>query len=231
MEAHQKQITVYSNHTESAPVIYLPVVVGDGSEVYKCCRELDCPPFALVTIGGLDWNRELSPWACDGTVRDAEPFGGQAADFLDELLNQIIPQVESSLPQPPTWRGIAGYSLAGLFALWSLWQTDAFDRAASASGSLWFPDFVDRASTAPFAGSPQAVYLSLGKKGNQDAQPHDAACTRRHTRDGSVARRARHSNNAGAQPRQSLCPNRLTHGPRHPLDTDTLKMVPTRIYA
>lgn len=61
MEAHQKQITVYSNHTESAPVIYLPVVVGDGSEVYKCCRELDCPPFALVTIGGLDWNRELSP--------------------------------------------------------------------------------------------------------------------------------------------------------------------------
>lgn len=164
MEAHKKQITVYSNHTESAPVIYLPVVVGDGSEVYKCCRELDCPPFALVTIGGLDWNRELSPWACDGTVRDAEPFGGQAADFLDELLNQIIPQVESSLPQPPTWRGIAGYSLAGLFALWSLWQTDAFDRAASASGSLWFPDFVDRASTAPFAGSPQAVYLSLGKK-------------------------------------------------------------------
>ena len=83
---------------------------------------------------------------------------------IDELLNQIIPQVESSLPQPPTWRGIAGYSLAGLFALWSLWQTDAFDRAASASGSLWFPDFVDRASTAPFAGSPQAVYLSLGKK-------------------------------------------------------------------
>ena len=73
------------------------------------------------------------------TVRDAEPFGGQAADFLDELLNQIIPQVESSLPQPPTWRGIAGYSLAGLFALWSLWQTDAFDRAASASGRYGFP--------------------------------------------------------------------------------------------
>lgn len=66
MEAHQKQITVYSNHTESAPVIYLPVVVGDGSEVYKCCRELDCPPFALVTIGGLDWNRELTPGHATG---------------------------------------------------------------------------------------------------------------------------------------------------------------------
>ena len=54
MEAHQKQITVYSNHAESAPAIYLPVVMGNGGEVYDRCRELDCPPFALVTIGGLD---------------------------------------------------------------------------------------------------------------------------------------------------------------------------------
>ena len=164
MEAHQKQITVYSNHAESAPAIYLPVVMGNGGEVYDRCRELDCPPFTLVAIGGLDWNRELSPWACDGTVRDAEPFGGQAAGFLDELLNQIIPQVESSLPQPPTWRGIAGYSLAGLFSLWAPWQTDAFDRVASASGSLWFPGFIDYAHGYAMAVTPDAVYLSLGKK-------------------------------------------------------------------
>lgn len=164
MEAHQKQITVYSNHAESAPAIYLPVVMGNGGEVYDRCRELDCPPFTLVAVGGLDWNRELSPWACDGTVRDAEPFGGQAADFLDELLNQIIPQIEASLPQLPTWRGIAGYSLAGLFSLWALWQTDVFGRAASASGSLWFPGFVDYAHGHTMPSAPNAVYLSLGKK-------------------------------------------------------------------
>ena len=164
MEAHQKQITVYSNHAESAPVIYLPVVMGDGSEVYNRCLEHDCPPFTLVAIGGLDWNRELSPWACDGTVRDAEPFGGQASGFLNELLNRIIPMVELSLPLPPTWRGIAGYSLAGLFALWSLWQTDAFDRAASASGSLWFPGFIDYAHEHAMAVTPDSAYLSLGKK-------------------------------------------------------------------
>ncbi len=163
MEA-QKQITVHSEHTEGAPVIYLPVVMGNGSEVYDRCQELNCPPFTLVAIGGLDWNRELSPWECDGTVRDAEPFSGQAAGFLDELLGQIIPEVESSLPQPPTWRGIAGYSLAGLFALWSLWQTDAFGRAASASGSLWFPDFIDYVREHTMSNTPDAVYLSLGKK-------------------------------------------------------------------
>ena len=163
MEA-QKQITVHSEYTEGAPVIYLPVVMGDGSDVYDRCQELDCPPFTLVAIGGLDWNRELSPWACDGTVRDAEPFGGQASEFLDGLLNQIIPQVESSLPCPPIWRGIAGYSLAGLFSLWALWQTDVFDRAASASGSLWFPGFIYYAHEHTMPNAPDAVYLSLGKK-------------------------------------------------------------------
>lgn len=60
MEA-QKQITVHSEHTEGAPVIYLPVVMGNGGEVYNRCLELNCPPFTLVAIGGLDWNRELSP--------------------------------------------------------------------------------------------------------------------------------------------------------------------------
>lgn len=164
MEAHHKQITVYSECVEGAPVIYLPVVMGNGSDVYDRCQELDCPPFTLVAIGGLDWNRELSPWSCDGTVRDAEPFGGQASGFLDELLNRIIPKVELSLPLPPTWRCIAGYSLAGLFALWSLWQTDAFDRAASASGSLWFPGFIDYAHEHAMAVTPDVVYLSLGKK-------------------------------------------------------------------
>lgn len=164
MEAHEKQITVYSDHGENAPVIYLPVVMGNGAQAWQACQELNCPPFTLVAIGGLDWNRELSPWECDGTVRDAEPFSGQAAGFLDELLNQAIPKVESSLPQPPAWRGIAGYSLAGLFALWSLWQTDAFSRAASASGSLWFPGFIDYAHENPMLTAPSAVYLSLGKK-------------------------------------------------------------------
>ncbi len=146
------------------PLVYLNVFQGDGADVWAACRELECPPFVLVAIGALDWNRELSPWVCDGTVRDAEPFSGGAAAYLKELLDSIVPMVEASLPHPPAWRGIAGYSLAGLFALWSLWQTDLFARAASASGSLWFPGFLERVKAEPFASTPQAAYLSLGKK-------------------------------------------------------------------
>lgn len=166
---NKKTVTIWkpqspSAHSASLPVIYLNAFQGNGSDVWAACQELDCPPFVLVTIGGLDWNRELSPWECDGTMRDSEPFAGGAFVYLDELLGRIVPEAEASLPVPPAWRGIAGYSLAGLFALWSLWQTDAFGRAASASGSLWFPNFVDYTAKTSCAGSPQSVYLSLGKK-------------------------------------------------------------------
>ena len=165
-EVAGKQVHLWQSEDagQSLPLVYLNVFEGTGEPVWNACRELDCPPFALAAIGGLDWNRELSPWECDGTVRNAEPFAGGAREYLDELLGQIVPRVEERLAGAPSWRGIAGYSLAGLFALWSLWQCDLFARAASASGSLWFPGFVSRAAEQPFAGAPQAVYLSLGKK-------------------------------------------------------------------
>ncbi|MBR2823546.1 MAG: hypothetical protein IKE24_07675 [Clostridia bacterium] len=60
--------------------------------------------------------------------------------------------------------GIAGYSLAGLFALYALYRCDAFDRAASMSGSLWFPDFREYALTHAFPKRPEKIYLSLGDR-------------------------------------------------------------------
>ena len=149
---------------EPLPVIYLNVFQGNGADVWEACRSLGCPPFVLVAIGDLDWNRDLSPWTCEAVTRDGEPFGGGAQAYLDELLGHVIPQVEGELPWAPAWRGIAGYSLAGLFALWSLWQTGAFSRAASVSGSLWFPGLVDYCGEHALAMTPGAVYLSLGKK-------------------------------------------------------------------
>ncbi|MBQ3854124.1 MAG: hypothetical protein II778_05385, partial [Anaerovibrio sp.] len=59
---------------------------------------------------------------------------------------------------------IAGYSLAGLFALYSLYRTDMFQGAVSASGSLWFPNFAEYVMDNPFAQKPEKVYLSLGNK-------------------------------------------------------------------
>ncbi len=164
MATSEHTITVHLAHAADAPVVYLPVVEGDGSDVYSSCRELGCPDHTLVAIGGIDWNRELSPWQCDAITRESEPFGGEAKAFLAELEDAIAPSVEAGLDAKPRYRALAGYSLAGLFALWAATQTGAFARMASVSGSLWFPGFVDYLEQHGFTEQPQRVYLSLGKK-------------------------------------------------------------------
>ena len=110
----------------------------------------------------MDWNRELSPWSAPKAFRNGADFEGQGPVLLDVLTHQIIPLTEKHLRCAPEFRGIAGYSLAGLFALWAVYQTDLFDRAASISGSLWFDGFLDfmRTNTP----KTKLVYLSLGDR-------------------------------------------------------------------
>lgn len=131
MAACEKQVAIYPAPNAGAPIVYLPVVAGMGDDVLQCCCDLGCLPFTLVAIGGLDWNRELSPWPCDAITAASEPFAGEAAAFLHELTRKIIPSIEAPLAVPPRLRAIAGYSLAGLFALWACCKTDLFSRAAS----------------------------------------------------------------------------------------------------
>lgn len=161
-----KSVNLWRAETTAAalPIVYLPVFEGNGVDIWAACLELKCPLFALVTIGGLDWNRELSPWPCDAITATSEPFTGRAEDFLGELTHKIIPSVEASFSTPPRLRTIAGYSLAGLFALWACCQTGLFSRAASVSGSLWFPGFTEYLDENLPQNALDAAYLSLGKK-------------------------------------------------------------------
>ena len=125
---------------EGQTVVYAVMDQAEAQAVWSMLKE---PKPALAAISGVDWNRELSPWPAPGVFRGGEDFGGEGPAFLDMLTRQIVPSVESQLGFAPVSRAIAGYSLAGLFALWSVFQTDVFDRAASVSGSLWFDGFMD----------------------------------------------------------------------------------------
>lgn len=164
MAACEKQVAIYPTPNAGAPIVYLPVVARMGDDVLQCCRDLGCLPFTLVAIGGLDWNRELSVWPCDAITATSEPFAGEAAAFLHELTHKIIPSIEAPLAAPPRLRAIAGYSLAGLFALWACCKTDLFSRVASVSGSLWFPGFAEYLDENLPQGALDVAYLSLGKK-------------------------------------------------------------------
>jgi len=144
---------------ESKGIVY---TIMDRKCAENTWRLLKSYKLALAAISGVDWNRELSPWTAPRAFRDGEDFGAQGPALLDVLTQQIIPFTETHLGYLPEFRGIAGYSLAGLFALWSVYQTDLFDRAASISGSLWFDRFFEfMKSNTP---KTKFVYLSLGDK-------------------------------------------------------------------
>ncbi len=79
-----------------------------------------------------------------------------------------MPEAEKELPGPPAWRGIAGYSLAGLFALYAICQTDVFSRVGCMSGSLWFPGFKEYVFSHEPKRWADCIYFSLG---DREARP------------------------------------------------------------
>lgn len=155
-------MTAYGN--PDAPVVLIQMVddhdlEGMASEAAALRNTVD-QDFCLTAIKVHRWNTDLSPWPAPA-VFGKEAFGDGAANTLAEVLERCTDRDRTYI--------LGGYSLAGLFALWAAYQTDAFLAVAAASPSVWFPGFVDYMKTH----SPQAasVYLSLGDKEERTRNP------------------------------------------------------------
>lgn len=151
----------------SAPYIYWAMQMHESDDVERMAelvqKKTNNRSFNLIAFEANEWNQDFSPWKAPA-VFGSEAFDGKGSDTLDWLINNLIPTIEGTIDTEETpVRFIAGYSLAGLFALWTFYNSNAFIGAASCSGSLWFPgwnDFV-KDSRAP---EQSLVYLSLGTK-------------------------------------------------------------------
>lgn len=158
-----KQITVFESENEGVPVVYANMYSEAGNEVLHECEKLGCNPFHLVSVTGLRWDEELSPWRHEPIVSKEDNFTGEAEQYACCLTEKIIPYAEEKLKNP-CFRVIAGYSMGGLFALYAPYVTEAFSRAVSASGSVWYPEFVEYVKGHDFLHTPDMIYLSLGDK-------------------------------------------------------------------
>ncbi len=167
-----KSVTLYGGGRKEDPVVYLNTVRGEGREVWQACRSARCPSFTLAAISGLAWDHDMSPWSVPPIAPGDTPCTGGADDYLRVLTGQIVPAAEELAGIRPRFRAIAGYSLAGLFALYSAFHTKCFTAVASASGSLWFPGFCDYAGSRPFRADLGCVYLSLGDEESRTANPY-----------------------------------------------------------
>ena len=149
-----------------APIVYLLGDVADNSPV-------QVPEgVSLVNVGVGLWEENFSPWCAPRVFAKGPNFGDGAQKTLDTLINQVIPWAESELTDPPAYRMLVGYSLAGLFSLWAgvsqpgvsqqvargcqpddvpsqpgaphvADPTPTFQRIGAVSGSFWFPGLLD----------------------------------------------------------------------------------------
>lgn len=150
-----------------APIVYLLGDVADNSPI-------QVPEgVSLVNIGVDLWEENFSPWCAPRVFAKGPNFGDGAQKTLDTLINQVIPWAESELTDPPAYRVLVGYSLAGLFSLWAgvsqqiardcqpdvsqsstpqqvargcqpdNTPTPTFQRIGAVSGSFWFPGLLD----------------------------------------------------------------------------------------
>ena len=145
----------YEYGDPGAPAVLIqPVDERDLSMIeseIEIIKKLTESSFRLVAFEVNDWNQDLSPWEAP-PVFGKYGFGGGACATLDEILPAVADRTKTYY--------IGGYSLAGLFALWAAYQTDAFSGVAAASPSVWFPGFTEYMEQHDIRS--RMVYLSLG---------------------------------------------------------------------
>ena len=175
-----KTVDVFPGCEPGAPLICLNTFSGEGQKVFEAAQAAGCPPFSLAAVSDLDWNRDMVPWDSPPAFPHGDPCIGGADEYLRLLAEEILPAVGQYLAGTPRWRGIAGYSLAGLFALYALYRTDLFSRAASVSGSLWFPGIKEYLFSHEPKHLPEHMYFSLGSKESKARNPA-LRCIRQNT--------------------------------------------------
>ena len=166
-----KMVSIFPSLEANAPIIYLNTFSDEGQKVYEASQAAGCPPFTLVAISDLDWNHDMLPWDSPPAFKNAEPCTGGADDYLRLLIDEIIPTAEKEIDGVPRWRGVAGYSLAGLFSLYAIYRTDLFSRVGSMSGSLWFPGMKEYILSHEPKRRPDHIYFSLGDKESKTRNP------------------------------------------------------------
>lgn len=181
------------------PVIY----VLDGNAFFPTVESIarnlqsggEMPASIIVGIGyddvNLPWGpmrlrmRDLAPTpnstplpavrAPEGVSMEM-PEGGGAPALLDFITGSVKPFVEANYSADPTDSTLVGYSLGGLFALYTLFhRPGAFTRYLAGSPSIWWDDCratrYEEEFAANHADLPARVFMSIGSR---EEEPEEA---------------------------------------------------------
>ena len=147
----------------NAPVFIwgLDMSHGETAEsLFEEVKSLTDKDFSLVVFDVTDWNAQFSPWPASA-VFGKDSFSGKGNDTLRFLEAEFLPEIKSKFHGSETF--LTGYSLAGLFSLWALYESDKFNGAVCCSSSLWFDKWDEYVSAHRIKPSSR-IYMSLGDR-------------------------------------------------------------------
>lgn len=162
---------IVSNDYKGPCVLYVAgtFMENDIGAMYNAIQsKLEEKDFILCEVQVEDWDTYLTPWKADGAMK-GRCFEGKAREILGDIQDKLLPLLITTYVDIIDFY-IAGYSLAGLFSLWSLYESDIFAGAACCSGSLWYPGWDEYARSHSLK-RRQRIYLSLGNKEEKSRHP------------------------------------------------------------
>ncbi len=150
-----------------APVIYVIDAVDHPFPVEEAAAGL---AVNVVTLPVEDWDGCLTPWPAEALYPGEEAFGGRAAETLAEFTS-LLPELEAKFGLSPVRRGICGYSLGGLFALYAFLQSEIFCACGALSPSVWYEGWLEFLAEEKPRLDSRFAYLSVGSKEKRARNP------------------------------------------------------------
>lgn len=157
----EKKVTVYlPNHGDITAPVWL--CFPDNDAEAEILAEKLAQSHVVMAVSESDWENAFTPWAAPRLFKKGRDFGGGADDYYAFITQRLLPEIEQKLGLTPAWRGVLGYSLAGLWAIYGAYKHPYFQRIGCVSGSLWFDNWLAFVAEHRPSRLPQAVYFSVG---------------------------------------------------------------------
>ena len=120
LQIKQKACYIEQNGS-GGPIILWGMYPHRGNEIahmWDCLMETVIDQdFLFCAFKVIDWNADFSPWKSPAAFGD-EDFKGNGPKTLQWLMNDLIPELKADYGVDREIY-LIGYSLAGLFALWT----------------------------------------------------------------------------------------------------------------
>lgn len=116
-------------------------------------------PFAMVAFEIINWTLELTPWY-DPVILGKELVLTRSLITLNYVKEELVPWIQGEFGNLPIV--IGGYSLAGIFSIFTSAMTQLFDGVVACSPSVWISHWDKFTTNRPT--NAKFVYLSLGDR-------------------------------------------------------------------